>query len=363
MSTSETVIVLGAGASAAEGAPIQSTLFRDYFKSYRSKAGYEVHHSWDRELATFFEMFFGIDVDAGDLDRTDFPTFEEVLGILEIAGSQDDSFRAWPGVHLINNGTSRIQHIHDILVFLIAEILHEKLGRTGKLHRQLVRSLERAGWLDSAAFISFNYDILIDNGLLDERGADGFDYSVPFVNQNQPAGRRRPTPLFKLHGSLNWLYCSTCRDLQVTPHEKGVMRLKWEPEKAVCQRCENPRSPIVIPPTFFKVLSNLLLRNIWDEAERECLSARRLVFCGYSFPDADIHVRYLLKRMEVNGGTTPEVFVVNNHPGKASTMIDQERWRYQRFFINKRSVHYTNLSFEDFTEEPRLIEDSSRWLS
>jgi len=363
MSTSNTIIILGAGASAAEGAPVQSSLFRDYFKSYQKKAGYPAFHAWDRELATFFAAFFGIDVDHDDVDHTAFPTFEEILGMLEIANSQDDSFRDWPGVHLINNGTSRIQHIHDILVFLIAEILHEKLKNTGDLHRELVRNLDRAGWLNATAFISLNYDILIDNGLLDERGADGFDYAVPFVNQPRPGGGRRPVPLFKLHGSLNWLYCSTCRDLQITPHEKGVMRLKWEPQDAVCQRCENPRSPIVIPPTFFKVLSNLLLRSIWDEAERECLSARRLIFCGYSFPDADVHVRYLLKRMEVNGGTTPEVFVVNNHAGKDRAMISQEQWRYQRFFINKRSVHYTALSFEDFAKEPRLIEDSSQWLS
>ena len=117
MTDSETIIFLGAGASAAEGAPIQSTLFREYFKYYRSMPAHAVHHAWDGELVTFFHAFFGIDVDHDNLDKAEFPTFEEILGMLELADAQHDSFRDWPGVHVINNGTSRIQHVHDLLVF------------------------------------------------------------------------------------------------------------------------------------------------------------------------------------------------------------------------------------------------------
>ena len=247
---------------------------------------------------------------------------------------------------------------------MIAEILHEKLKKTGDLHTRLLNSLDRHGWLDAASFVSFNYDILIDNALLDFRGERGFHYSIPFVNQppSAAATSKRPVPLFKLHGSLNWLYCSACRDMHITPHDKGVMRIKWEPNETVCHHCQNPRSPVIIPPTFFKVMSNLFLRTIWDSAERECGGARRIVFCGYSFPDADVHVKYLLKRVEVNNQRTPEIFVVNSHPGKKPEMMEQEMWRYCRFFVNKGNVHYTKLSFEEFANEPKLIEDSATWL-
>ena len=48
----DTAIFLGAGASKAEGAPLQGELFRDYFSSAIFKSS---HDDMDRELATFFK--------------------------------------------------------------------------------------------------------------------------------------------------------------------------------------------------------------------------------------------------------------------------------------------------------------------
>lgn len=39
-----TVVFLGAGASSAEGAPIQSTLFKEYFKHYRGLSTSGIFH-------------------------------------------------------------------------------------------------------------------------------------------------------------------------------------------------------------------------------------------------------------------------------------------------------------------------------
>jgi NAD-dependent SIR2 family protein deacetylase len=356
----DTLVILGAGASAADGAPIQANLFREIFKHCRDKRQRNETHNWDWELAMFFYQFFGIDVDNCVLDRVEFPTFEEILGILEIASSQGESFRNLLGPHLISNGASQLWHIHDVLVFSIAEILHEMLKDSGSNHNQLVKSLQDSGQLERTAFVTFNYDILIDNALLRAVGEQRINYGAEFADQRRHTNSRC-VPLYKLHGSLNWLFCSTCRDLQITMGEKSVMRLKWDPDQAICEQCQTPRSPIVIPPTFFKVLSNLHLRMIWDAAERDCLQARRLVFCGYSFPDADIHVRYLLKRVERHRGRIPEVFVVNHHTGKSQGDARWESARYRRFFVNKDTVHYTDVSFEEFAANPYVIEDASRW--
>jgi hypothetical protein len=356
----DTMVFLGAGASAADGAPMQTHLFREFFKHCRPKGPYCATHEWDRVLATFFSQFFGIDVDNDDLDRVAFPTFEEILGILEIADSQGESFRELPGPHLIGNGTSQVWHIHDLLVFSIAEILHEKLNNGCPTHEILIRSLESAGRLARTAFASFNYDILIDNSLLSAVGEKRVDYGVAFVNQNRRPGSNAVS-LYKLHGSLNWLSCPTCRNVQITPWQKGVMKLKWEPHEVLCERCKMLRSPVVIPPTFFKALSNLHLMQIWDAAERACLRANRLIFCGYSFPDADIHVRYLLKRVERLRESTPEMFVVNHHVGKSAEAARDEAARYRRFVSNKGAIHFTDVSFEEFARDPTVIEDSGRW--
>lgn len=355
----KTVVFLGAGASRADGAPLQGQLFRDYFLHYNDQRRNRQDHDWDRELATFFEGFFGIDVDdRASVEQAAFPTFEEVLGIIELADSQGESFRDWGTSQAADaRQKPRLQHMHDVLILLIAEILDHKLRGNAAHHPRLVRSLQESGQRRNTSFISLNYDILIDNALL---GADGLDldYTVEFVNAGSDWRQPRSTQsikLFKLHGSLNWLYCPTCRTMRITPRDKGVCRLKWRPGDCVCSKCRSLAVPIIIPPTYFKALSNLYLRQIWHAAEQALLECNRIVFCGYSFPDADVHVRYLLKRVEVNGARTPDVFVVNEHADKDATARQAEQDRYTRFFRDKAKIHWTEQSFEAFCENPASV--------
>jgi hypothetical protein len=81
------------------------------------------------------------------------------------------------------------------------------------------------------------------------------------------------------------------------------------------------------------------------------METRRIVFCGYSFPDADVHIKYLLKRVEVNRGTTPDIYIFNNHDGKEDEIKQQEKERYERFFSEKRKISYLDKSFEDFCRD------------
>ncbi|MBW2079260.1 MAG: SIR2 family protein [Deltaproteobacteria bacterium] len=258
----------------------------------------------------------------------------------------------------------RLQHMHDVLVLLIAEILDQKLRGNAIHHPQLIHSLHECGNLANTSFISLNYDILIDNALIPSRPDHDLDldYGIDFMNFNGDWKRPRQTKslrLFKLHGSLNWLYCPTCRATRITPKEKGVCHLKWQPEDCLCSQCETLAVPIIIPPTYFKALSNLYLRQIWHAAEQTLRECSRIIFCGYSFPDADVHVRYLLKRVEVNSGRTPEVFIVNEHGDKRGTARKAEKDRYTRFFRDKSKVHWTSLSFEEFCVNPVSVEESS----
>jgi hypothetical protein len=84
------VIVLGAGASAAEGAPVQTELFSEYFRSVSVQE--RVDPQMKDAIQRYFERLWGIHVD-DDLNGTKFPTFEEALGILDIADSRKESFR------------------------------------------------------------------------------------------------------------------------------------------------------------------------------------------------------------------------------------------------------------------------------
>ncbi|MBU0515656.1 MAG: SIR2 family protein [Proteobacteria bacterium] len=342
------VVILGAGASASDGAPVQSQLFQSYFKE--SVNGTD---EFTKEIEQFFKHFFGIDPWRIE-DHTEFPTFEEVLGILEIAISREESFRNYP----LMPSAPKIQNARERIVFLIARILQETLQQNITKHNELVLNLHRNNKLLTTAFISLNYDILIDNALTRMYDDVDLDYGVEFTNFQRVDDWRPPRPdksvnLLKLHGSLNWLYCPTCASLTITPKDKAVSTLVDHPIE--CDDCGSNMVPIVIPPTFFKVMSNYFLQTIWRKAEGVLLETERLIFCGYSFPDADIHIRYLLKRVEINRNDTPEVFIINCHEHKDEHEKGIEENRYRRFFSRKDRIHYLTNSFEDFCEQGEEI--------
>lgn len=354
-----TVIVLGAGASASDGAPVQSELFHEYFESatMRGRVSLEMRE----DLKKYFMKLWGIDVSTDSLDGTKFPTFEEALGLLEIAHARGEFFK---GLSWSDQPLGRARELRSHLTALIALIIEEKLRGECPNHAKLVSQLKESDSLASTTFVSLNYDIIIDNVI--ERVTNEIpDYRVSFSPEPHRNGASwEPcVTLLKLHGSLNWLFCTVCNTLSLFSGRKAAAELPGAPWGFRCSACHEIQIPIIIPPTFFKVMSNFYLQQIWKRAEEELKRADRIIFCGYSFPDADIHVKYLLKRAEVNrNGPPPSIFIVNEHRKKKKQQREQEKDRYERFFREKGRVHWTKLSFQQFAADPNLIEDQSKWL-
>lgn len=359
MTEPEIAIFLGAGASCSDGAPSQARLFKDFFGEsfddyYRIAEGNASANQITvlrNATARFFERFFGFDPRAS-WKTADFPTFEEVLGIIDLALMRDEGFRGVEGNLAPYQEGSILRKARQDFVFLIALILDKKLQHRAKYHTQLVRNLEASGLLNKCSFISFNYDILIDNAL-GSLHHDFCDYRIEFVG----SGELRPNSrmLLKLHGSLNWLYCSACRTSRLTPGEKGVCGLVFNAGDCVCSSCQSLGMPIIMPPTYFKVMSNFFLQQIWHEAEHILSRCHTWVFCGYSFPDADMHVKYLLKRVQVNARTVQRILVFNWHPQKDEYEAASEENRYRRFFGPSAPLDYTETSFQELAANPILI--------
>ena len=356
-----TAIFLGAGASKTEGAPLQTELFKEYFSSDGFKRS---RSKMDRELAAFFLEMFKLNVKARNLDNLTFPTFEEVLGLTDLAVLRKESLRHFDIDSRGQKSSGRLRLIAQYLVFLVAKVLDKKLPRRRGHHRKLVRRLLEKDQLRHVAFVSTNYDILIDNALTEEPelGFD-LDYTVEFRNFDPSFHGeyhwRRPdinncVQLFKPHGSLNWLFCPTCNELEITPKVKGVVeRLISESDKRPCGRCGGVFSPIIVPPTFYKDLNNVFLSTIWNRADVCLQKVNHIVFCGYSFPDADIHIKYLLKRAQTNRTGPLNITVVNHFPEKKPEVAKEEKYRYDRFF--GAGVKFTTTSFEQFTESPFTV--------
>ena len=347
----ENLIFLGAGASHSEGLSIQADLFNDFFITHddiNKKKKKEIKKS----IRNFLKDFFGFDFEQVEKNS---PTFEEVLGILDLAIQKNEGFRNYENV----------RKIREDLISLIALTIKEKLNVSPKHHKILLERLERENKLLKTSFISLNYDIIIDNRLTELYPDYHLDYGIDFINYEEVETAKknstydedvhwvRPNPeitikLFKLHGSLNWLYCPVCLNLRLTPKEKSGSEIVIVPQK--CEICSGSLTHILIPPTFFKVMSNHYLRQVWFDAEKSLRNIKKIYFCGYSFPDADIHIKYLLKRIELSLQNDLEIYIINWDENKTGYQAKLEKERYLRFFKDKDIIHYKKLSFQDFCE-------------
>lgn len=244
-----------------------------------------------------------------------------------------------------------LAEIRNSLIKSISLTIKKRISSDPKWHKVLVKRLYESGSLLNTAFISLNYDIIIDNRLTEKHH---LDYGVEFINSEDSDNSDRQEPkkavkLFKLHGSLNWLYCPTCLNIRLTPRKKTATKLATE--RTPCPICNGLLKWIIVLPTYFKPLSNYYLRQVWVNAEKDLRQIKRIYFCGYSFPDADIHIKYLLKRIEISLKNDLEVFIINHQKRKKKHQALQEKKRYQRFFKNGRKIHYKEFSFQKFCRD------------
>lgn len=348
----ENLIFLGAGASHSEGASIQANLFRDFFITHANINNAEINKI-KKNIQNFFNTFFGFDFPLNKQIDKRFPTFEEALGILELAIQKNKGFR----------NSENISKIRDDLISLIALNIKENKNIFPNYHGRLLERLKRENYLLKTSFISLNYDIIIDNRLTELYPDYHLDYGIDFINYEEADQAKRNSTyyeedywtrsnpekaikLFKLHGSLNWLYCPVCLKIRLTPKEKSGSRIMIMPQK--CEICSGSLTYIIIPPTFFKVMSNHYLRQVWFDAEKSLENIKKINFCGYSFPDADIHIKYLLKRIELSLQNDLEIYIINWREKKEEHQAELEKERYLRFFKDKDIIHYKKLSFQDF---------------
>jgi NAD-dependent SIR2 family protein deacetylase len=335
----KTAIFLGAGASAAEGAPMQNALFREYFSSKNILKLPEVYDV----LGHFFQQMFGIDLKK-PIGKINFPTFEEALGLLDLSEMRRESLRGLTapfdgpenqptGAHALESQIPRIRlYLTLVMAKSIADGLKKQESEARKKkrqplfpHRLLIKNLKSQGLLAGTIFISTNYDLLIDEAL-----GMNLDYGVDFGGAQKFGDQRKDRPnvkLFKIHGSLNWLYCPVCNNLNGYDAKVVVSLLYPDRPITQCEFCRSVMSPVIVPPTFYKDMSRVFLSSIWNKAENAMREVDHVIFCGYSLPDADMHVKYLLKRMQTNRTNAQSVrfTVVNHHPKKTTSQAGEEK--------------------------------------
>lgn len=173
-----------------------------------------------------------------------------------------------------------LQSFHEVLPALLnattneACEYHERLA--GLLHAQ-------------DCVISFNYDCVMDRALRDrankrwdpDRGGYGFAVvsgAATWRRHSRGHPVNTSIRLLKMHGSLNWRR-ETSTSISLVSDPLAVTDL----------------SKSIIPPTWFKNLTEFPYADVWKAARREVRSSRIIVVVGYSAPLTDLFSRSLLK--------------------------------------------------------------------
>jgi hypothetical protein len=170
----------------------------------------------------------------------------------------------------------------------------------------------------------------------------------------------RLTPVVKIHGSANWLYCDNCRQLYWFHPDQATRiadQLIWEDDlrrmsrflakkrrqqveetiddlenkiRATCP-CSGtvPLGTRIATFSYRKALEFPMFQKSWFAAEELLRSAARWVFIGYSLPAADYEFKYLLKRCQLCRTKEPEFMVVS---GGSKQDVKRTYDNYRRFF-------------------------------
>jgi hypothetical protein len=297
-------------------------------------------------------------------DRSNIPTFEEVLTLIDVCLQKKEEFSG-------NWGLNNLMKVRKNMTYLLYKILDNRLKMSKDIHKNFIKKL--FGDRDDCnkySFLTLNYDILLDNPLVDLRNTSlglYLDFGIHLRNFDLAAEEKKDLHaaekykwdkpmdgksvlLLKLHGSLSWLYCPTCNDVIVTPKEKGIKYI-YDPHVSndnilkQCTVCNSVRKPIIIPPTWQKEYINPNLIELWLKAEWQLQRTNKIFFIGYSLPESDVNVRYLLKKSLYRKNAPVEIYIINT-----ADIDSDERKRYKRLFGS--TIKYSqSTAFEYFVEK------------
>ncbi len=196
-------------------------------------------------------------------------------------------------------------------------------------------------WLDglvaacaagTETIITFNYDTLVESAFTMYEGQKGKHrqaqqlYATPMATLRSrhgyavlSSGNDEPSfTLLKLHGSVNWFYSGALQSsgevlyllehYRDPAHEDGV----WYPQPYTDQLSLAPdKVALVVPPTTDKTtfLSHESVRTQWQRASLDLAHAVNVYFVGYSMPETDLMVRFMLQNARLEPDT--QLYVVN----------------------------------------------------
>ena len=277
----KTVYVLGAGATraVAPNMPLTANLLPNILQS----AG--------QDICMFLSDFYQFDT------ADDLPPLEDVLSQIDFAINENRPLSSKYSVQYMRS-------LRENLVFNICNIIRggKDVGFDAAVSKveAFILSLPK-----DDCIVSLNYDLVTDTAIRVASGWTFVDHGFPVrfaVSHNSQPTKiddYSPTTLYKLHGSLNWLFCPLCRAVDIVDGRVNGEHYLYDEAKHKVERCSVCNvlyEPVIITPSFLKSYENLYIAYMWRQAEQKLAEADNMVFIGYSMPDADMILRCMFRR-------------------------------------------------------------------
>ncbi len=340
---SETVFVLGAGASKEAGAPVMADFLDRAYALSKETLDKRAKASLDLVFRARDELQRVHSKAQLDLDNVEsvFAAFEmaQVLGLL---GSL---------------GESEIRELPDAMRTAIVTTLEKSIrlnmemgrvpppnpyGYFAGLLSQLLRKRR------SVCVITLNYDLCLDYAL--NFKSIGTDYCLG------PSENPAAVKLLKLHGSLNWTTCSGCHKTVAWHLKDYLKQFNWLATPGAStvvlevasrigsfQHC--PMSPaegtVIVPPTWNKIQYHKDIEPVWRAAAKELSDAENVFIAGYSLPPTDQFFRYFYALASAGPARLRQFHVYDPEPsveGKFRSILGPQaagRFRFSKSIFNQ----------------------------
>lgn len=254
------------------------------------------------QVVSFLEQTFNV---RADLPKEQYPSLPVLMSLLDTAINRREDLGSWDVTTLTQLRAGLELGIFDVLEDALKQFPTNN-------HYTLLDKLFPAETIPQV--ITTNYDLVVDSALMylstTRQGPDGAlpEYHCALANLAVVPPPPRYGTVLKLHGSLNWLFCRTCQRLELGATESTRflaifdriagkdLKGAFTPDGAPCAVCARQLLPLLVAPSHLKDYRNPHLSLVWYEAQRMLRQAEKVVFVGYSLPDDDVEVVYLLKR-------------------------------------------------------------------
>jgi hypothetical protein len=234
-----------------------------------------------------------------------------------------------------------LRRTRRVLIARTIRMLHQRFEKARKKQDSQWRRLHRfIGKLDvgQSRFISVNWDTSLELVLTQMHPSTPLSYGAGIRParfdrdgkiQIVKRARGERIKISKMHGSVNWLYCDSCRDVFWFPPGETLRVASQIVQKEEigsatglhCCNCDMVElSTRMATFSFRKALDFPMFRQSWMTAEQKLRSCARWVFIGYSLPAADYEFKHLLKRVELARAKRPRIIVVSGGTDSERTL-------------------------------------------